>query len=51
MSAWEDCNCWQCEAAEEEFFSPYDTREEEELDRELAGFNEPERWVEREDYA
>lgn len=55
------CPCYQC--ADGPFLNPkpcahhsgwgftYDTREEEERDRELAGFNEPERWVERKDYA
>lgn len=54
------CPCYQCTEfsipkcahhTESVYSFSYDTCEEEELDRELAGFNEPERWVEREDYA
>ena len=53
-SPWEGCDCSQCEQVLAEADVAgfiYDTREEEERDRELAGFNEPERWVERKDYA
>lgn len=44
-SPWEGCDCSQCEESRGQGFQ-YDTREEEELDREIAGLNEPEWWEE-----